>query len=87
MASVDHIALTHLALDKMAAIPADDIFKYILNENYRVTIQICAQESNWQKTALVQVMAWRKTGDRSLPEPLLTQFTDAYKGGYMGKMS
>ena len=30
------------------------------------------------KTALVQVMAWRRIGDKSLPEPMLTQFTDAY---------
>ena len=28
--------------------------------------------------ALVQVMAWRRTGDKPLPEPTLTQFTDAY---------
>ena len=27
---------------------------------------------------LVQVMAWRRTGKKSLPEPMLTQFTDAY---------
>ena len=30
------------------------------------------------KSALVQVMAWRQTGDEPLPEPMLTQFTDAY---------
>ena len=30
------------------------------------------------KSALVQVMAWRKTGDMPLPEPMLTQFTNAY---------
>ena len=36
------------------------------------------------KTALVQVMAWRRTGDKPLPEPMPAQFTDAYmrhKGG------
>ena len=33
--------LTHLPLDKMAAILADDIFKWIfLNENGRIPIQI-----------------------------------------------
>ena len=33
--------LTHLPLDKMAAILADDIFECIfLNENYRIPIQI-----------------------------------------------
>ena len=30
------------------------------------------------KAILVQVMAWPQTGDKPLPEPLLTQFTDAY---------
>ena len=28
------------------------------------------------KPALVQVMAWRRTGDKSLPEPKLTQFNE-----------
>ena len=30
------------------------------------------------KSALVQVMAWRRTSDGLLPEPMLTEFTDAY---------
>ena len=30
------------------------------------------------KSALVQAMAWRRTGDKPLPESMLTQFTDAY---------
>ena len=30
------------------------------------------------KAAVVQVMAWRRTGDKPLPEPMPTQFTDAY---------
>ena len=29
--------------------------------------------------ALVQIMLWRRPGDKPLSEPLLTQFTDAYK--------
>ena len=32
------------------------------------------------KSALVQVMAWRRTGYKPLPEPMLAQFTDAYMG-------
>ena len=28
--------------------------------------------------ALAQVMAWRWAGDKPLPEPMLTQFTDTY---------
>ena len=30
------------------------------------------------KSVSVQVMAWRRTGDKSLPEPMLIQFTFAY---------
>ena len=38
------------------------------------------------ESALVQVMAWRRTGVKPLPEPMLTQFTDAYKR-HSGEMS
>ena len=38
------------------------------------------------KSALAQVMAWRQTGDKPLPEPMLTQFTNAYMGR-QGEMS
>ena len=67
----------------MAAILADDIFKCIfLNENNRITIQITVKfvprSPIDNKPALVQVMAWPQTGDKPLPEPMLTQFTDAY---------
>ena len=30
------------------------------------------------KSALVQVMAWRRKGDKSLLGPMLAEFTDAY---------
>ena len=30
------------------------------------------------KWTLVQVMAWRRIGDKPLPEPMLIQFTEAY---------
>ena len=30
------------------------------------------------KSALVQVMAWCRTGEEPLPEPMVTQFTDMY---------
>ena len=30
------------------------------------------------KQSLVQEMAWRWTGDKPLPEPMLTQLTDTY---------
>ena len=74
--------LTHLPLNKMAAIWADDIFKCIfLNENFRISIKISLKFVPKvpidNKSALVQVMAWRRTGDKPLPEPMLSQFSDA----------
>ena len=30
------------------------------------------------KSTMVQVMAWRQTGNKPLPEPIMTQFIDAY---------
>ena len=73
---------THLPLGKMVAILADGIFKSIfLNENDRIPIHISLKfdprgtvDNKW---ALVQVMAWRRTGDKPLPEPMLSLFTDA----------
>ena len=69
--------------DKMTAMLADDNFKCIfLNENDRFPIQISlklvlrSQTDN--KPALGQVMAWHQTGNKPLPESMMTQFTDAY---------
>ena len=67
----------------MDAILADDIFKFIFcYENGGITIQIslkfvpkCSIDN---KPALIQVMAWRRTGTKPLPEPMITQFTNAY---------
>ena len=66
----------------MAAILADDIFKCIfVNENDDIPIQISLKlvprSPIDNKTVLVQVMAWRRTGDKPLSEPMLTHFTDA----------
>ena len=75
----------------MAAILADNIFKCILfNENEKIPIQISLKffprSPIDNKPALVLIMAWRRTGDKPLPEPMLTQFTDAYMRHY-GEMS
>ena len=77
------ITLNHLPLDEMAAILADDNFKCIfLYENYRIPIRISlkfvSRSPIDNKPALVQVMAWRRTGDKPLPEPILARFTDTY---------
>ena len=67
----------------MVTILTDSNFKCIfLNENYRILIGISLKSIPMSpidnKPALVQVMAWRRTGDKPLSEPMLTQFTDAY---------
>ena len=75
----------------MAAILADDIFKCIfLNEDHKIPIQISLKlvprSPNDNKPALVQVMALCWTGDKPLPEPMLTQFIDSYMR-HLGEMS
>ena len=83
-ASLGH-ELTHLPLYKMAAILADDNFKCIfLNENDRIPLRISLKfvprSPIHNKLALVQVMTWRRTGDKPLSEPMLTRFANAYMG-------
>ena len=57
-------------------------FVPFLNENDRIPIQISLKfvprSPIDNKAALVQVMAWRRTGDKPLPEPMMAQFADAY---------
>ena len=66
----------------MIAILADDIFKWIsLNEHGRIPIQISRKfvpmNPIHNKPALVQVIAWHRTDDKPLPEPMMTQSTAA----------
>ena len=61
----------------------DNIFRCIfLNENVRISIHISLKfvprGSNDNKSALLQVMTWHRTGDKPLPEQMQTHFTDAY---------
>ena len=53
-----------------------------MNEKFHILIQISLKfvlnipiDS---KSAMVQVMAWRRTGDKPLTEPMVAEFTDAY---------
>ena len=62
---------------------AEDNFRCIfLNENYRIPSQISLKfvprSPIDNKPTLVQVMACRQTGDKSLPELMLTRFAYAY---------
>ena len=66
----------------MADILAEDIFKRILlNKNIWISNKISPKYVPWgpidNMTALVQIMAWRRSGDKPLSEPMLTQFTDS----------
>ena len=58
----------------------DDIVKSIFNESVwiSITISLIPKGPIDYKSALVQVMAWHRTGEKPLPESMLTQFTDAY---------
>ena len=67
----------------MAAILADHIFNCIfLNKNVRIPIQISLKYVSWSpidnKPALVQVMAWHRTGDKPLAAPMMTHFIETY---------
>ena len=73
----------------MTAILADNIFKCIfLMKNVRISnkisLKFVPKGPIDNKSALVQVMAWCRTGDKPLPEPMLTQFTDAYMRHWRG---
>ena len=62
---------------------ADAIFRCIfVYEKFWILIKISLEfvpkgpiDNN---STLVQVMAWRQTGDKPLPEPMMTKFNDAY---------
>ena len=59
---------------------ADDIFKRIfLNENIwipiKISLKFVPKGPINNIPALVQIMAWRRSGDKPLPEPMIT---DAY---------
>ena len=66
---------------------ADDILKCIfVNEHFCILIPISPKAVIDNKSALVRIMAWGRTGDSPFPGPMLTQFPDAYMRHY-GKMS
>ena len=72
--------LTHCPLDKMAAISQTiflDAFSW-MKSLIKVSLKFVAKIPIDNNTALVQIMAWRRAGDKPLSEPILAQFTDAY---------
>ena len=66
---------------------ADDIFECIfINEKVcilkRISLEFVPMGPIDNKPALIQAMAWRRTGDKPSLEAILTQFTDAYMWHY-----
>ena len=67
---------------------AEDIFKCIfMNEKFCILIQISLQFVPKglidNKTAVVQIMAWRRTVDKPLPETMLIQFICVTRGRWV----
>ena len=61
----------------------DNIFTCIfVNENWCILIKFSLKYVRKgpidNNPALVQIMAWRQSGDKPLSEPMMTQFNDAY---------
>ena len=66
----------------VAIVSDDNVNCIFLNENYRILIKISLKYVLSSQIdinrALIQVMVWRQTGDKPSPEPMMTQFIDAY---------
>ena len=61
---------------------ADILKRIFTNEEFCIFIQISLKfvlngPIN-KKSVLIQVKAWRRIGDKPLPEPMLIQFTDVH---------
>ena len=80
---IQHSELTNLRPRQNDHHLADGFFKFIFfTENCYVSIQLslryvptCPTDIN---SALVYIMAWRRTGDKPLSEPMVDKFGDGY---------
>ena len=66
----------------MAAISQTDIlWGNLMKEKFciliRIPLKFVPKGPTDNKSVLVQVVAWRQTGNKPLSEPMLTQFTNA----------
>ena len=52
----------------------------------KISLKFVPKDLINNKSAMVQVMAWRRTGGKPLHEPMLTQFINAYMR-HQGKMT
>ena len=81
----DVACLTHLPLDKMAAI--SDICRYFfVNERFciliKISLKFVLKGPVGHNPALVQIMAWRRIGVKTLSEPMWPNSDYAALGGY-----
>ena len=70
------IVLTHWGWDKMAAVPQTALSNaFFLNENVRISIKMSLKfvpkRTINNNPAFIQIMAWRRSGDKSLSEPMM----------------
>ena len=54
------------------------LVKFHCQISSQISLKFVPKSQIDKNSALVQVMAWRQTGDKPLPEPILSQFTDTY---------
>ena len=62
---------------------ADDIFgRIFVNEKFcilmKISLKFVRKDPIDNNPALVQIMAWRRVGDKPLYKTMLAQFSDAY---------
>ena len=73
------VLLTHLLLNKMAVISQTTFSSaFSTMKMLKIRLKCVFKGPIDNKSALFQVMAWCRTVNKPLPEPMLTQFTDAY---------
>ena len=75
---MEHLILTHWGRDKMAAISQTTLsIAFFVNENVRILIifslKFVPRGSINNTPALVQIMAWRRWGDKPLSEPMMVR--------------
>ena len=64
----------HFTDDISRCIFIDEKFCILIN----IPLKLVPEDQINNIPALVQIMAWHQIGDKPLPEPILTQFNDAY---------
>ena len=82
------VDVTHLPMDKMTTIyhtRYSKVFSWMKKWfSIQISLKFVPLGPTDKKSALVQVMAWRRTGNKPLPEPIPTQVTDTYVFGTRG---